>query len=161
MLSLRRNTSMSKPKVFMAISFYDDETVEHLSNGNVRVWVKSIKDSEFKKAGEKNNKKIIAASREKLVKGYIPPYAFVENTTTYDESIEIISWEEIANLPTIKPFVKIMFEINCKDKISRTLSTIIFNKDNSTESISEPGKWDYISPESTGETLTKILCKVK
>jgi len=141
------------------VSFYDSESVKYLPNGNVKVWMKSIKVSEMVKVMKKKQKEIIDASAEKLGKYYIPPYCLVSPKTTYHESIDIISWEEIANIPVIKDFAVILYEVSCENKMMRHLSVLLYKPNGETISSSEIGKWDDNIPDSTGEAIQKILCK--
>lgn len=142
----------------LAISFYDSETVEYLSNGNVRVWIKTVTKSEFEMVTKKKKNQIAEESAKKLVNGYFPPYTLVTPNTSYDDVIDIITWEETAKY-AFSPIFKMFSEINCKEKKHRILSTIYFKNDGGVKSNDSPHKWEYISPESNMETLQKILCK--
>jgi hypothetical protein len=141
------------------IAFYDSENIEYTADGTVKVWVKAIKQSVFDTAMKKNEKQVIEKAAQKVVTQYYPPYALVNQKTSYDVCIEIISWEELANSYEIKPRAKILFEINCIDRKIRTLSGVNYKKNDETESSSKISDWNYITPESNGETLQKILCK--
>ncbi len=144
-----------------AISFYDAETVEVLSDGNVRVWIKAFTDkSEFKKVQVK--KEVIEKVANKLVRKYYPPYVLLHPypETTYDTYIDIIGWEETANDPEVRPRTRIFLEINCKAKMIRSLSVTSYDRAGVSSS-AKGGEWDYIGPETNGETLHKILCPQK
>ncbi len=78
--------------------------------------------------------------------------------TTFEDCINIIVWEEGANDAEIRSRARVLFEVNCKDKMIRSLSTTLYN-DAGVTSSSKGGEWDYIGPESNSETLLKILCK--
>lgn len=143
------------------IAYYDTESVQYLSNGNVRVWIKAVYASEVDRLLTTKNKEIIKTTADKVANGYYPPYVLLNPypQTSFDTYMEIVTWEEAANHAEIKPRAKIFFEINCKDKMIQTLSSVIYRGDGGTASTSGIGKWDYIGPESNGETLQKILCK--
>ncbi|MGA2517917.1 MAG: surface-adhesin E family protein [Thermodesulfobacteriota bacterium] len=149
---------LSKDKT--TIGYYDAESIEYLSNGNVTVWTKTVKTLEVEMIGSK--KEVIEKAAEKLVQGYHPPYVLLNPypKTSLDSNLDIIMWEEAAN-HDIKPRLRVLFEINCEEKMIRTLSTIIYKKDGTGTSRSINGTWDYISPEINTETLRKILCKDK
>lgn len=141
------------------ITFYDAESSKYNPSGSVRVWVKAIGQSEFNTKMKTHKKQIIEKSAEKVAKGYYPPYSLVNKKTSYDDLINIIAWEELANSSEINPRAKFLFEINCIDKKIRTLSGTSFKNDGDIKSSTKMSDWDYISPESNGENLQKILCK--
>jgi hypothetical protein len=142
------------------IGYYDVESIEYLSNGNVRVWTKTVNPSEVERISGK--KEVIEKAARKLIDGYYPPYALLNPypKTSFDDFINIIGWEEAANYVGIKPRLRVLFEINCKGKMIRALSTTAYN-DAGVPSSSKGGEWDYIGPETNSETLQKILCKDK
>jgi hypothetical protein len=135
----------------LEIIVYDQNSIDTLDNGNIKIWTKSF---EANKSLE-NDSTLNEEAAKKIVKGYIPPYAIV-NELKYDDMITIIMFEEMANLQLSPTKVKMLSEFNFKEKKYRFLSISIYKNDNiSTKS--DPGKWDYISPESNYETLHKIF----
>jgi hypothetical protein len=144
------------------LAYYDTASVEYISDGKVRVWTKAITQAEFERILKKKEKQIIETSGSKLAKQYYPPYVLLNPETSFDQYIDIISWEEVANDSEIIPRLKTFFEINCREKKLRVLSITYFNNDGGVVTSSkEAGEWAYISPESNGETLKKILCARK
>jgi hypothetical protein len=142
-----------------AIVYYDPESLAYLSNGNARVWTKAVSPSERnKKIMEKEE--VIEKAARKIAKGYYPPYVLAHPypETTYDNYIDIIVWEEGANDVEIKPRGSVLYEVNCRDKMIRTLQTTVYD-DAGVLSGAKGGEWDYIGPETNAETLRKILCK--
>ena len=154
--------ALLKKKSGETLAYYDAETIQYLSNGNVRVWIKAVDASKVDRLATKK-KEIIKTAAEKVANGYYPPYVLSNPNPqpSFDTYMEIIAWEEAANHAEIKPKAKLLFEINCKDRMIQTLSAVMYKGDGRTESASDTGKWDHISPESNGETLHKILCKEK
>jgi len=146
------------PKNEVAFAYYDAETVMYLSNGNVRFWSKTISKSKLDSVMKNNKNQIVEESAKKVVNRYFPPYALVTPKTSYNDVIDIISWEEAAKY-AITPILKMYSEINCKEKKDRILSIIYFKNDAVVYSKDSPQEWKYISPESNMETLQKILCK--
>jgi hypothetical protein len=140
------------------ITFYDAESPVY-AGGTVKVWVESIGQSEFNMKMKSHEKQIIKKAAEKVVSGYFPPYSLVNKKTSYDDCIEVISWEELANSAVLQPRAKLLFEINCSEKKIRTLTGTSFKSDGDIASSTKASEWNYISPESNGETLQKILCK--
>ena len=143
------------------MTFYDAESIEYLSTGNVRVWTKVVNASEHnKKIMEKEE--VIEKAARKIAKGYYPPYVLVDSSrqTSLKDCISIIGWEEGANDAEIKPRARIFFEVSCWNKMIRSLSSTFYN-DAGVTSSSKGGEWEYIGPETNSETLRKILCKDK
>lgn len=141
------------------IVYYDAESVEYSSNGNVRVWTKTITPSEVEKVIEK--KEVIERTAHKVANGYYPPYILTNPTPqpSFDNYMEIIGWEEAANQGETQPRARILFEINCKTKMIRFLSATSFRNDGGIKSsTSTPDEWSHISPETNSDTLHKILC---
>jgi len=141
------------------VVFYDSESINRTPSGTIKVWVKALNQSKFDAVMKKNQKQIVNKSAKKVVNKYYPPYTLVNSKTSFDDCIDIISWEECANSYEIDPRSKFLFEINCTNKKVRTLSGIVYNKKGEIKSSSEVGDWEYISPESNSEILQKILCK--
>ena len=55
-----------------------------------------------------------------------------------------------------------LWEINCIEKMVRQLSGIAYdNKGRVINSYSSPSEWNFIPPESRGETLYKEICKYR
>lgn len=148
------------PKKEIVITYYDDESIEYLTTGNVRVWTKSVNSSEVEKITQK--KGVIEKAAKKVIQKYSPPYCLLNPypKTSYDDYINIIGWEEAANNSAIEPRARILFEIDCNGKMIQTLSTTIYEKKGGvTKGSGAPSEWSYISPETNSETLQKILCK--
>ncbi|MCE5265870.1 MAG: hypothetical protein LLG97_20360 [Deltaproteobacteria bacterium] len=142
------------------LEFYDAETVEYLSNGDVKVWVKAIDKSDVDGlvAGEKA---IMTKAAEKTAKSYYPPY-FLSNPdpdASADACIEMILWEEAANHDDVKPRAKMLYEINCRERMIQTVSAITYKRDGTTTFASDFDRWSPIPPGSTGDVLRRILCK--
>jgi len=141
------------------IAFYDSESIYYTPSKTVRVWVKIINQSKFESVMKKNQKQIVEKSAKKVVDKYYPPYSLVYQKSTFDDCLDIISWEVCANSYEINTRSLLLFEINCLDKKIRTLSAVAYNKNGEVQSSSKNGDWEYISPESNSEILHKILCK--
>jgi hypothetical protein len=154
--------ALLKKKSGETLAFYDAESVQYLSSGNVRVWTKAVDASEVDRLATKK-KEIIKTTAEKVANGYYPPYVLSNSNPqpSFDTYMEIVAWEQAANHAEIKPKAKLLYEINCKGKMIQNLSAVIHKGDGRTASTSDIDKWNYISPESNGETLQKILCNGK
>jgi len=141
------------------IAYYDAESVERSPNGNIRVWNKGVNFSEVERIA--SNEDVIEKSAKKLMSRYYPPYTLLTSVqkTDFGTYVDIISWEEAANHPELKSYLRIYYEINCNEKMIRELSIIVYTEKGSISSRSTPSAWNYISPETNGDTLHKILCK--
>jgi hypothetical protein len=142
------------------LAFFDAENVQYLSNGDVQVWIKAIDASEIDRMVSKE-KEITNKAAEKMAKSYYPPY-FSSNPDpdpNVDTYIDMIEWEEAANHTDVKPRARHLYEINCRERMIQTVSAITYKNDGTTTFASDFDKWSSIVPESTGDTLRKILCK--
>jgi hypothetical protein len=144
------------------LAYYDPDSVQYLPNGNIRVWIKAVDASEVDRLLAKE-KAIVKTTAEKVTNGYYPPYVLSnpKPEPSFDTYMEIVAWEEAANHAETKPRAKLLYEINCKERIIQILSGVAYKNDGTTASTSSAGQWNHISPESNGETLQKILCKDK
>lgn len=143
-----------------ALAFFDSDNIQYLSNGNVTVWVRAIEASEIDRLVSKE-KEITTKAAEKVTKTYYPPY-FLSNpdpNPSVDMYIEMIEWEEAANHADIRPRARQLYEINCKGRMIQAISAITYKTDGTTTFTSDFDQWSAIHPESTGDTLRKILCK--
>jgi hypothetical protein len=150
-------TVLSKNKT--VIAYYDSESVEYLSNGNVKVWTKVVIPEEVEKILKK--KEVIKKAAEKVIQKYSPPYCLLNPypKTSFDDYMNIIAWEEAANQDKIKSRARIFFEIDCKEKKIRVLSTTIYeNNGGVVKGSDNPDNWSYISPETNADTIKNIVC---
>ena len=152
------------PKGQQAIVFYDSESIEYAKDKTIKVWTKSFKLSDFISVKNRNENKVKEKSAAKRKTQYNPPYTLVNPKTSFDDYVEIISWEEVANSFKIKARAKVLFEIKCSDNMIRTLSIVSYKYIGDIESrrtSTITGAWNHISPKSNADTLQKILCKQK
>jgi len=143
-----------------ALAFFDADNIQYLSNRNVTVWVRTIDKSEIDRLVSKE-KKITATAAEKVTKTYYPPF-FLSNPDpdpSVDTYIEMIEWEEAANHADIRPSARLLYEINCKERMIQAISAITYKSDGTTTFTSDFDQWSAIHQESTGDALRKILCK--
>lgn len=143
-----------------ALAFFDADNIQYLSNGEVKVWIKAVDASEIARLVT-TEKEIISKAAEKMSKPYYPPY-FLSNPNpnpSVDTYIDMIVWEEAANHADIRPRARLLYEIRCKERMIQTISAITYKSDGTTTFSSDFDKWSHIVPESTGDTLRKLLCK--
>jgi hypothetical protein len=142
------------------LAFYDAENIEYSSNGDVKVWTIAVDASEIDSLAGRD-KRIMSKAAEKVAQSYYPPY-FLSNpdfNTSADAYLEMIVWEESANHADMKPRAKMLYEINCRERMIQTVSAITYKSDGTTSFASDFDRWFPITPDSTGEALRRILCK--
>lgn len=149
------------PKGQQAIVFYDSKSIEYTKDKTIRVWTKSFKLVDFISVKKRNKSKVLEMSAEKRKTQYYPPYVLVNPKTSFDDYVEIISSEEVANSFKIKARARVFFEIKCADNTIRTLSIVSYKYIGDIESRRSStinSAWNRISPKSNADTLQKILC---
>jgi hypothetical protein len=142
------------------LAFYDDETIEYLADGDVKVWVKCVDASEIEEIIAHENS-IMKKAADKTAQSYYPPY-FLSNLTPdagADRYIEMIAWEEAANHADIKTREKRLYEIKCGEGKIQIISAMTYKSDGATTFASDFDRWSPITPDSTGDALRKILCR--
>ena len=99
---------------------------------------------------------IIENAARKVLKGYIPPIAIVEDTN-FDQATAIIEYEETANIGNLKTNAQFLYELDCPDRKIRRLSihVRVGGKDVFDEKQSD---WEYTPPETNGARLLTMLC---
>lgn len=119
--------------------------------GHVQVWIKAL---ETKKLNGFNDVKSPAIEKTVtlLRNAYAPPLGTV-TTLPKDQIPMITTYEQLADLGTITPSLKILYEIDCSQRLTRVLSV-------STATVSSDValQWEHIPPETTIETLSKLTC---
>jgi hypothetical protein len=144
------------------IVFYDSESIVYTKNRTIKAWTKSFQLSDFISVKNRNEHKVLEKSAAKQRSRYYPPYTLVNPKTGFDDYVEIISWEAVANSFKIKARAKVLFEIKCADKMIRTLSIVSYKYIGDIESrrnSTKAGAWNQISSKSNADTLQKILCR--
>lgn len=100
--------------------FYDASSAARTSNGYIRVWTKCLARSYLESAelGDKN----AHDAAEKIIQEYVPPIIVI-GKMEFKQIPEIVAAEETANLGAIEPQAQIFYEMNCSERMIRTLST--------------------------------------
>jgi hypothetical protein len=63
------------------------------------------------------------------------------------------------NMSDIAPRARIFYELNCSEKMLRELSIYIQAADGKSGSRDKPREWQYVSPETNGTRLLKLVCR--
>jgi hypothetical protein len=72
-----------------------------------------------------------------------------------------IAHEETANISHIQLCARILYEINCSERMLRELSISVQTDDGKEGSREKPTEWKHVPPEGNGASLLKILCPVR
>jgi hypothetical protein len=135
--------------------FYLSSDIERKGD-HVQVWVKAlaVKKLNTVAPGPGADTKTLVDSVARLVaQKYEPPMATVSKVPP-DQFLMIMTYEQMADAGLVDPSLKILYEIDCSKKLSRTLSVIT-----PTQSLNATLPWEHVPPESTLATLTKLTCK--
>jgi hypothetical protein len=144
------------------VCFYEANGVVRASR-TLHVWTKCLLQKDLDKIDltkeDELGRKILNSTARKVIDGYIPPIALVEDAT-YDQAITVIQYEETAKLGYIEPHSQIFYELNCSERMLRELSLHV--QANGKEGFSnKPSDWKYVAPETNGARLLTILCPRK
>jgi hypothetical protein len=140
--------------------FYDANGITPTADRHLRVWTKCLllKDLHSVDMKDELGGKIVKNTARKVLDKYVPPFAVVENVD-FNQALAVIQYEETANLGGIQPRTQIFYELNCSERMTRTLS-ISVQVDGSRDSFdNKPSNWEYVPPETNGARLLKILCR--
>ena len=132
--------------------YYDKDSIAFLPGGVVRVWARTIKDEDLKKAIEEK-KKAIQKFIERRVSG--------KKAISEEESKKIYEeWQKEFLRNLVIPEKRMLIELRCGDKMYRLLSGTEYDeKGNAQKGFSAPqAQWLQIIPESPIEGLYKIAC---
>jgi hypothetical protein len=139
--------------------FYDEETKEQKPNGNIVVWIKFISVQQIDSIKNAERDSIGTIAVKKLMQKYFPPYAIMQPNTSLDEMFGFLQLEVTTNNFRTAKKLMIHTEFDCKHRKSKGLSTIAYNDVGGVEnSSSTENEWIDIVPESSGETMLKVLC---
>jgi hypothetical protein len=138
--------------------FYDANGVAIAHDSYVRVWTKCLHkvdlESEFLKGDR--GRQIVDNAAKKVNDGYVPPIVAIGQMSV-KQAIDVIAYEESANLSDSEERASFFLELNCPARMQRSLgSTVKVNDRAGFEP--KPGDWEHVPPESKEANLQKILC---
>ena len=140
------------------ICFYDANGVVRTSDERIRVWTKCLLKTDLDGAASQGElgAEIVENAARKVLKGYVPPIAIVEDTN-FDQATAIIEYEETANIGNLKTNAQFQYELDCSDRKIRRMSihVRVRGKDVFDEKQSD---WEYTPPETNGAQLLTMLC---
>src|SRR5216684_2341244 len=133
--------------------FYDAKGVAQTPDGHIRVWTKCLlgKDLDNIDVNAELGDRVVKNTAQKIVEHYEPPIAAIENLN-FDQIMQIIQYEETADISAIAPSARIFYELNCSEQMLRELS-IYIQAGGKSGSVDRPSEWKYASPETNGTRL--------
>ena len=123
---------------------------------HVLVWAKALPTEKLNTMDapvEGEVKKMVDSIGRLISQGYQPPLATIK-PMQQQQLLMTITYEQMADAGLVDPAIKILYEIDCGQKLVRTLSIMTSTVSNSTVA-----QWEHIAPESTLATLRKLTCK--
>lgn len=143
------STSFGKP----ANCFYDANSVVKQPDTHLRVWTKCIAQEDL---NSESNRKASESAKQKIASGYVPPIIVI-GEVKFNQIVEVVAAEETANDSHTEVVARMLAELNCSQRMIRTLS-ITIQRNGKFSSSHHPTDWDSIAPETHAATLQKILC---
>lgn len=141
------------------IAYYDAESIERLSDSNVRAWTKTISLSEVERImkAEEVSKK----AERKIAARYVPPYILSnpKPRPSSEDTMKMIVWEEAANYDVSKTKSKALYELDCTGNKIRNLSMTGSKKGGGQKAGPKIDEWASIRSKPNAETLRNILCR--
>lgn len=138
--------------------FYDAVGVVRKPTDHIEVWTKCLRQTDLDAVDiqKEFGGKIMENSAQKITKYYIPPIGAYEDLDS-NQMMQIVVYEETANISYIKPQSRILYEFDCPGRMVRELSISIDVKGKVTSS-DTANAWRHMPPEGSGSTLMRILC---
>jgi hypothetical protein len=135
--------------------FYLDSELVRTPPGHVQVWVKGLDYAKLDKTSSaiSPQSELFKKSVDKLASGYVPS-VLINTKFTQDQVVTFLTYELIADDASIPPLIRMLLEFDCKQRMFRQLSAI----DEHSHTDSRVHEWEHIPPESTYETLGRIMC---
>jgi hypothetical protein len=138
--------------------FYDANGITIAHDGYVRVWTKCLHkvdlESEFFKGDR--GRQIVDNAAKKVNDGYVPPIVAI-GTMSVKQSVDVIAYEESANLGDSDERARFSLELSCSARMQRSLGSYVKASDRAGF-VPKPGDWERVPPEGKEANLQKILC---
>jgi hypothetical protein len=138
--------------------FYDAGGARKLPDGHFEVWLKMLPKKPTDKAADKlTDDEHVKQGVIKMLKGYVPPIG-LDQKLTQDQISGAIVLEEVADDAEITPEGRLLLEVDCPGRMSRTLS-LHLQKGGKTGTSDKVGEWQHIAPETNINRLHLALCR--
>lgn len=137
--------------------FFQADGVVRKPSGYVQVWVKILKQSDIDRVAGHKDKQRAGRMVERLLSGYVPPILRNEKKNDADQVFYFTLAEDVASTAEVKVRTRILYEVDCAERLVRTLSVYVAN-DKSSKSSDEVGTWAHVAPESNADELLPLVC---
>ena len=138
--------------------FYDANGVAIAHDGYVRVWTRCLYKIDLESIYFKGDRgrKIVDNAAKKVIDGYVPPIVAIGKISV-QQSVDVIAYEESANLGDSEEPASFLLELNCSTRMQRSLGSYA-KANNGAAFEPKPGDWQHVPPEGKEANLQKILC---
>jgi hypothetical protein len=142
-----------------SICLYDAGGVVKGPDRRIKVWTKCLSVKDIMAIDNKGDlgKKIAETAADKIAKKYIPPFTMLKEHTSFQLS-GVVILEVAANIADIKPQARVLYELNCAERMIRALS-IQIRINNELITKDKPHDWVHAPPETNGNSLLLMLCQ--
>lgn len=149
-----------------AHQFFDAESITRPTQATTRVWVKSIRQRELDRYWKAHEKALVEKVARGTLRSYCPAFFHLPEIETKYESADLAKFctlaaadEIIANDPDVRTFSTIYYEFDCADKRVRVLQSVMYDsKGRVSGQRTVPGDYQFISPDSNGQWLSRLVC---
>lgn len=141
-------------------SFFDAAGVVRRSDGHIEVWTKSLSVKDMDRVQGKPGDlrtKIINRVLDKQTHGYLPPFSVATSPNDKNSHLQTSMDEVTADMADIEPSARIMYELDCSNRLLRELS-IQLTHNGKSQYVEKPADWKHVPPETSGFMLLKLLC---
>ena len=154
-------------KVFGAITvaehssscFYDVLGIQQISDKHIQIWTKCLsKDALEKVDGTRGKGKQAAElAAQDISTGYAPPLIKVLPPETYEQIVDYVFQEQLADQDIVLPDTKVLYEIDCANRKLREIAIHVISSGKDVES-DTPLPWKFVQPETNGARLQTLAC---
>lgn len=153
-----------------SVLFFDAETVSHPTKDSVRFWLKGIQATQFDSYFKAHKRSVMDQTAKKLATGYAPDLFLLDpvraqfaNSKELNDAIDhYISWEIIANDPSVPTASKFYWEIDCAGRRVKTLDVALYNDRGELRPSGKlTNEYRSIDPDSNVQLWSLLLCPSK
>ena len=140
--------------------FYEADGLVTGPDKRIKVWTKCLPLTDLGDLDPKTDlgKKITEAIAPKIVQHYVPPFAKLQKEITSGQVVGMMTMEVAAGIANIQPQARVLYELNCAERMIRPLS-IQIRINNELRTKDKPDDWVHAPPETNGNTLLIMLCQ--
>jgi hypothetical protein len=141
-----------------SICLYDSGVIKG-PDKRIKVWTKCLSGKDLEAIDVKGDpgKKILETAAHKIARKYIPPIVLLKEHTS-NQLLGVVISEVAAGIADIKPQARVLYELNCAERMIRALN-IQIRINNELRTKDKPDDWVHAPPETNGNTLLRMLCQ--